>query len=226
VKVGAEEIKAKQKKEEKVEAEIEVTTIVHRSPSAEAVAQEAKKGYDMLIIGLEKASNRNKDFHPAVVEIAQGFEGPLAITATRGELDKMPNNEMNILVPVNGTEQARRGAEVAIVMARATNAPLTVLYVAPRGSDGKSKRRSRTYGHEEAILKEVVQLAGGYDVNIRTAVMADRVAEDAILKETERRKHNLIVLGVGRRPGDKLFFGDTAAGLLANADCSLLFVAS
>jgi len=31
---------------------------------------------------------------------------------------------------------------------------------------------------------------------------------------------------VGRRPGERLFFGDTAASLLEDAECSLLFVAS
>jgi nucleotide-binding universal stress UspA family protein len=84
----------------------------------------------------------------------------------------------------------------------------------------------RTRQHEEAILKDIVEIAGSYNTSIRTAVLADDVAEDAILKETERRKHNLIVLGVGRRPGEKLFFGDTATALLADAECSLLFVAT
>jgi nucleotide-binding universal stress UspA family protein len=41
-----------------------------------------------------------------------------------------------------------------------------------------------------------------------------------------KRKHNIVVMGVGRRPGDKLFFGDTAAALLANSEHSLVFVAS
>jgi nucleotide-binding universal stress UspA family protein len=63
-------------------------------------------------------------------------------------------------------------------------------------------------------------------MSIRTAILADASADDAIVKEAERRNHNLIVLGVGRRPGEKLFFGDTAAGLLSDAKCSLLFVAS
>jgi nucleotide-binding universal stress UspA family protein len=36
----------------------------------------------------------------------------------------------------------------------------------------------------------------------------------------------MVILGVGRRPGEKLFFGDTAASLLQDAECSLLFVAS
>jgi Kef-type K+ transport system membrane component KefB/nucleotide-binding universal stress UspA family protein len=227
VKVAAEETKSKQKEEEKVDAPVEVTTIVHETPSAEAVAAEAKKGYDLLIIGLEHTAGGGKEFHPDVTKIALGFEGPVAITTTRGDLDKMPNEELSILVPVNGTEQARRGAEVAIVLARATRSPLTVLYVAPRDAGGKSARRgSATRRHEEAILKDVVEIAGGYNMSIRTAVLADASADDAILKEAKRRKHNLIVLGVGRRPGDKLFFGDTAAGLLADADCSLLFVGS
>jgi nucleotide-binding universal stress UspA family protein len=160
-----------------------------------------------------------------VTQIAQGFSGPLVVTATRGELDKMPNDELSILVPVNGTEQARRGAEVALVLARGTGATVTVLYVAPTGPDGK-RRRSRTRRHENAILKDVVGLAEDQDIDIRTAVMANMAADDAIMREAERRKHNLIVLGVGRRPGDKLFFGDTAAGLLADAERSLLFVAS
>jgi Kef-type K+ transport system membrane component KefB/nucleotide-binding universal stress UspA family protein len=226
VKHAAEEIKSQQRDGEKSDARLEVTAIVHELPSAAAVAAEAKKGYDLLLIGLEKTATDKGEFHPDVTEIAQGFDGPLVVTTTRGELDRTPNEKPSILVPVNGTEQAKRGAEVAIVMARATNSPLTVLYVAPRDAGGKRPRRSTPRAHQEAILKEVVELASSYNLQVQTAMLADNAANDAILKETERRKHNLIVLGVGRRPGEGLFFGDTAAGLLADAKCSLLFVAT
>jgi nucleotide-binding universal stress UspA family protein len=33
-------------------------------------------------------------------------------------------------------------------------------------------------------------------------VLADNAADEAILNEAKRRKHNLIVMGVGRRPGE------------------------
>ena len=46
------------------------------------------------------------------------------------------------------------------------------------------------------------------------------------MKEMARRRHNLVVLGAGRRPGGKLFFGDTAAALLEKSEKSVLFVAS
>lgn len=107
------------------------------------------------------------------------------------------------------------------MLALASKAPLTALYVAPAGKKSTSSRH-----YEEAILKDIVQLAESYNLTIRTEVRVDVAADEAIVKEAARRRHNLVVLGVGRRPGDKLFLGDTAAALLAKSEKSLLFVAS
>ncbi|HTQ82412.1 MAG TPA: cation:proton antiporter, partial [Pseudolabrys sp.] len=226
VKDAAEQTKAKQKKEEKTDIPVDVTTIVHETPSAELIAKEAEKGYDLMIVGLEKTAIRGKDFHEGVAALAAGFEGPLAITHARGPLRETPDGEMNILVPVNGTEVARRGAEVAITMARATKAPLTVLYVAVRAGKRGSRRTARNRRQEEAILKDIVAIADGYNMSIRTAAVAEYAADKAILAEVKRRKNNLVVMGVGRRPGEKLFFGETTAALLQEAECSLLLLAS
>jgi Kef-type K+ transport system membrane component KefB/nucleotide-binding universal stress UspA family protein len=227
VKHAAAQIVSKQKDEEKSDQPVDVTTIVHEAPGPDVIAEEAKKGYDLMIIGLEKTVKRSKDFHDSVTTLAMGFGGPLAITEVRGDLEKKPNGKLNILVPVNGTEPSRRAAEVAITLARANKASLTVLYVAARASGKSTARRGiRTRRHEEAILKDIVSIADGYNMSIRTAVLADNAPNEAILSEAERRKNNLIVMGVSRRPGEKLFFGDTASALLADAECSLLFVAS
>jgi Kef-type K+ transport system membrane component KefB/nucleotide-binding universal stress UspA family protein len=223
----AEAVKKGEAQDEKAEAEekpdssgptLEVSTMVEK-PKSEAVAEEAKKGYDLLIIGLDKMTGRKGVFHDNVANIAAGFEGALAVVDARGEHRKQPlPGAISILVPVNGTEVSRRAAEVAVIMARASKAPLTALYVSP------GKRIARQY--EEAILKDVVALGESYDVSLRTAVQADTAPDVAILRETGKRKHNIVVMGVGRRPGDKLFFGDTAAALLANSEHSLVFVAS
>lgn len=227
VKEAAEQIQKKQKKEEKTDAPLDITTIVHEAPNPALIAEEAKKGYDLLVIGLEKTSTRGKEFHESVASIAKSFEGPLAITAARGELLEKPEGKLSILVPVNGTEPSRRAAEVAITIARANKAPVTVLYVAVRTRKRTRLRRSiRTRRHEEAILKDIIAIADGYNVSVRTAVRADIAPDEAILKEMGRRKHNLVVMGVGRRPGEKLYFGDTAATLLEKSERSLLFVAS
>jgi len=227
VQQAAAQTTSKQKKEEKVDARVEVTTIVHEQPSPALIAEEAEKGYDIFIIGLEQTSRQSKEFDPGVTNLAKGFDGPLVISAVRGDLLKKPEDKFSILIPVNGTEPSRRAAEIAITLARATNAQVTVLYVAVRPDTRRGARRGiRTRRHEEAILKDIVAIADGYNMSIRTAVVAERAAEEAVLREVERRKHNLVVMGVSRRPGEKLFFGDTAAALLEKSERSLLFVAS
>jgi Kef-type K+ transport system membrane component KefB/nucleotide-binding universal stress UspA family protein len=209
-----------QKPEEKAERKLDVTTMVEKGPKPEAVAEEAKKGYDLLIIGLDKTVARKNEFHDDITKLAAGFEGPLAVVDARDEHRGEPlASKLSILVPVNGTDVSRRAAEVAIVLARASKAVLTVLYVTPGG-----KKSARQY--EEAILKDTVELGETYAMELRTAVRSDLAPDEAIIKETTRRKHNLVVMGVGRRPGEKLFFGDTAAALLEKSQASLLFVAS
>ncbi|HVZ50960.1 MAG TPA: cation:proton antiporter [Pseudolabrys sp.] len=209
--------------EDKSETKIDVTTMIERLPNTEVVAAEAEKGYDLMVVGLDKTVTDKTEFHDDITNLAAGFDGPLAVAGLRhGQLDDPLHSRLSILVPVNGTDASRRAAEVAIAVARAAKAPLTALYVAP---SGKTKtRRSRQY--EEAILKDIVALAETYGLPIKTAVRADIAADQAILKEVGRRRNNLIVLGVGRRPGEKLFFGDTAAALLEKSTKSLLFVAT
>lgn len=227
VQQAAAQIKSRQKNEEKIDAPVDVTTIVHEQPSPAIIAEEARKGYDAFIIGLEKTSKRSTELDSGVATLARGFNGPLIITAVRNDLQKTPSGDLSILVPVNGTEFARRAAEVAITVARATNASVTVLYVAVRTAGRRGMRRGiRNRRHEEAILKDIVAIADGYNMSIRTAVIAERTADEAILGELGGRRHNLVVMGVGRRPGEKLFFGDTAAALLEKSEQSLLFVAT
>lgn len=197
---------------------LDVTTLVQQ-PTSEAVAVEAEKGYGMMILGLDKMVVRKNQFQDNITQLAAGFEGPLMVVDAREEHRKHPlHGKISILLPVNGTEVSRRAAEVAIAIARATNSPVTALYVSP------GAKRSRS--NEEAILKSIVALGESYSVELRTAVRADDAPDEAIIKEMTRRKHNLVVMGVGRRPGEKLFFGDTAAALLETSEQSLIFVAS
>ncbi len=218
----AERAEQRKAEDEKTHNKVEVTTKVETKPTPEGIAEEAEKGYGLMIIGLKTTVARGHDFHDDVSMLAGGFEGPIAVADARDGLLKEPlKSKLNILVPVNGTDVSRRAAEVAIAIARASKAPLTALYVA---QTSKNKKRSRR--NEEAILKDVAELAKTYQTELRTAVRADVAPDEAILKELSRRRCNLVVMGVSRRPGDKLFFGDTAAAVLEKSERSLLFVAT
>jgi nucleotide-binding universal stress UspA family protein len=47
-----------------------------------------------------------------------------------------------------------------------------------------------------------------------------------IIRQLRRGRHNLVVVGVKVRPGEKLFFGRRVAILLENAPCAVLLVNS
>jgi Kef-type K+ transport system membrane component KefB/nucleotide-binding universal stress UspA family protein len=194
---------------------------------AEAVAKEARKGYDLLLAGIENTRAKDGRFHPDLTRIAAAFEGPLAIAIANGVHRKQPERgPLHILVPLNGSGVSRRAAEVAIAIARASDHEVTALYVttAQNGSRSRRRRRFRARPEEQAIVKDIVELADRYDVRTRPAIRADIAPDEAILAKT--KAHDLVVMGVDRRPGDKLFFGDTAAAVFEKSPASILFLAS
>src|SRR5262249_12506026 len=127
--------------------------------------------------------------------------GPYGARAVAG-------NERRTLPKVLGNQTRpghRRAAEAAIAVARACGCPLTALYVAGTGrSDGAPRRHRgfRARQQELAIIKDIVATADRYDLKIRTAVHSDVAPDEAILAEAKEGGHDLIVMGVGRRPGD------------------------
>jgi len=54
---------------------------------------------------------------------------------------------------------------------------------------------------------------------------ANVAPEVAILQEAQAGRYDLIVMGVSRRPGEKLFFGNAARSVLERAKCSVMFLA-
>src|SRR6266536_3076857 len=80
-------------------AKVSVITRTGDAPAEETVASEARKGYDLLVIGIENVA-RNAEFHENVNRIAAEFEGPLAIVAARGiHVERPLQSALNILVP-------------------------------------------------------------------------------------------------------------------------------
>ncbi|HYZ39609.1 MAG TPA: cation:proton antiporter, partial [Stellaceae bacterium] len=217
------------------QAEVDVTTQVREEPREQAVAAEARKGYGLLLIGLEPTAAANGQINETVIETAAAFSGPFAITVARGEhrTDPAGASQLNILVPFTGAGHSRRGAEIALALARASLGSVSVLRVARRrgfsGRRGLRHLRAAWPGldsSDESILRDAVRLGDQFGVPVRTGVRTHAEPENAILRQLKAGDYNLIVMGVSQRPGTPLFLGDTAAAMLAQADRSILFVAS
>jgi Kef-type K+ transport system membrane component KefB len=97
---------------------VDITTLLRSEPTEEAIAHEAKKGYDMLLVGVEPAATVQGEIDEKVARVSQAFEGPLAIAVARGSDREEPaaGTHLNILIPVTGTEYSRRGAEIALTL--------------------------------------------------------------------------------------------------------------
>ncbi len=216
--------------DEEKPGKVEVIRRVQDSSPQQAIAEEAERGYDFLIVGIAKTRDPKGGFTKDISAITNGFEGPIAVVDSHESKGKdIRGRGGRILLPVNGTEVSRRAAEVALTLARANDAHVTALFVSRRASSGNRRkaglRKQATRRNEQAVLKDIATLAERYDVTVRNTTVASASPDEAILREAERG-YDLIVLGVSRRPGDTLYFGNTASSILDHSNTSNLFVAS
>jgi Kef-type K+ transport system membrane component KefB/nucleotide-binding universal stress UspA family protein len=226
VKEGAKKSQAAMKEDnaEPDPEEVHLTTRV-AVPAAETITEEARKGFDLMIVGLKETHDEEGVFDVSITRLAKDFTGPLAILVSN-DSDALPSlsNRLRILVPVNGTPTARNAAEVAFAIARPTGASVTALYVSA-GSDFSQRAHAITRLQEEAALKDIADLGERYKVTVRTALQPKVAADNAILK-IAASGHGLIIMGVGRRPGEQLYFGNTASAILKKWKGTALLVAS
>ena len=200
---------------------VHLTTRVPLDRLSDVVRDESRKGYDLLFIGLEHARDADGNIAPEISEVAEGFEGPMMLLTQPVDVP-VPHltRRSRILLPVNGSHASRRASEVCFALARASGAAVEALYVTQGEAYG-----ARTLRHEESVLKDVAELAQRYDVQLATRISQRGAAAPAILAEA-RRGQAMIVMGVSARPGEQLFFGNTASAVLKESRQSVLLVAS
>ncbi|MGB3865368.1 MAG: cation:proton antiporter [Xanthobacteraceae bacterium] len=207
---------------------IDVTTRSRQKKAVDAVVDEARKGFDLLVVGMNKVIGASGGFDPTINVVTTGFNGPLAVVAAKGRhLTRVDGDDLRILVPVSGSSVSRRGAEVAVALARSSNYPLRVVYVSTTRDKGARRRNIGTsLFQEEAVLKETIALAQRYDVDVMTSLRTNTSPEEAILQEMRDSRSDLVVMGVDRIEGDTLNFGGVAAEVLKESRGSVLLVSN
>lgn len=214
--------------EEKVR-HVDITTRASEKAPADAVTEEARKGFDLLVVGLDHISGPDGGFDPRIDDVTASFEGPLAVVAAKGRHLAQPGeHDFRIIVPVSGSGVSRRGAEVAIALARTSSTPLHLVYVSTTRDKGVRRRNPRIGSppQDELILKDIVSFAATYDVPVTTAIHDSAAPDVAIIAEVRHSHSNLIVMGVDRIPGEDLNFGSVASAVLRHSKVSVLLVSS
>jgi nucleotide-binding universal stress UspA family protein len=207
--------------------DVEITIRTPKKGAEEAIKSEARKGFDLLVIGMDKTLDGNGAFDRKIETVCSGFRNPMAIAVAKGSHLKRPaRSGLSLLVPVSGSAVSRRGAEVAIALAQVSPDPLRVVYVSTTRDKGSRRGgASISLAREEAILKDTAAAAARYNVDVKTVLRTHTAPEQAILQEIRSSGANLVVLGVDRIAGDKLDFGSVAHAVLIESSASVLLVA-
>ena len=213
---------------------LQVQTGQTRSSSvADVVLAEAGKGYDLVVLGIERALSAG---HPGttsaeVEKIFQEFHNPVALALARGKHVITASGELSrILVPATGTDYSRLAAEVAIAIARALESTVTALNVSrsPRSLDLLRSRSHHNLNTARAAVRDVQELGRREGVRVQPLAVTGRDQDATILRQIKKGNYDLVVIGVKTRPheGEGLFFGESVAALLQGSPCSLLVVRS
>ncbi len=197
----------------------------------EAIQREATKGYDLLLVGIERMHSADGVFSKSVDKAAGGFGGPLALAMSGDNSETNEAKGWNILIPVNGTEASRRGAEIAFALAPPKESRIVALHVADRrATNGVPHSRRRSRGRrrtEKAVLDDITALASRYGFDrIETSVHTDVSPDDAILNEAKMSGCDLIVIGTNKRVGDTLYLGQTVEHVMKEWKGAAVLVAT
>lgn len=208
-----------------------ITPQISTEETSDAVLNEARKGYDMLFLGISRAldgrSNSN-GVNSAIEKVVREFKGAMAIVVAKGrQPSKTIPTALKVLVPTTGADYSRRAAEIAIAIAKACNCPVTAMHVSPPPDETDLVRRSREpFNAGRAVVRDIKELGKREGVNVKTLVKVRRASEATIVRQAYRGRYNLIVMGAKLRPADKLFFGPSVSFMLEQTPCSLIIVNS
>ncbi len=206
-----------------------VTKVLEADDARTAILDEAAKDYHLLVLG---ASGRERGegilFTPLVDHMVRSAPCPTIIV--HGKYVPPEWDPHRILVPTNGSDEARNAAELAFHIAEPDEDEIVVLNVVAEdeGSmDSSTPRqewfRDRRLGIAQQMVEELRDLGESMgivtDADVRVAQTPDR----GILETADRKASDLILLGTGVRPGSsQLFLGPRVERILQDSKCPVV----
>ena len=123
---------------------VHLTARVPVDAPADVVRDEARKGYDLLFIGLENSVEEDGNFAAGNrPSLRRALTGPLAlfVRCRRQSAAATDRPQPAFCCRSTARRPSRRAAEIAFALARATGARVRVLFVSQ--TDGRSRTRLR-----------------------------------------------------------------------------------
>ncbi len=177
-------------------------------PGTRTIAPAAPFGGDFLLVEASRSQQLSRRF-----PLAPGDKVWVGVSRVHA----LVHPGLSLLLPTDGTAPSKAAVALAGQIARLAHARVTVLGVGPATLSGRSIRGRGTEPVEASLQEAKESLGSGLaSLDARTAAGP---ADAAVAEESERREHDLVVLGVPPKSGI-----DLAERMLLAGDHHLLLV--
>ena len=171
-------IPSKSHPDEEKPGNVDVTARSDKPKGPPAIAEEARKGYDFMVVGIAKTRNANGGFSKDISLITNGFDGPLAVVDAREpRRDRLPRRYGKILIPGErhrGVAPRRRNRFDAWPGRATRKSPRCSSRVPTVAATPRARRASARRGAtSSAILKDIGALGDRYDVDVRSTTLVE-----------------------------------------------------
>ncbi|MBW4581750.1 MAG: cation:proton antiporter [Tildeniella nuda ZEHNDER 1965/U140] len=203
---------------------------------ADVILQEARKGYDLIVLGASESRRSDSLFNLLVDRIVQ--EAPCATLVVKSHLPLQqgetcatnPPDIRHILVPTIGSEYSNKAVEVASVLAAQMNAVLTLVHVINLPQVEYIYNQQTLDPVKDIalqIVKHQADIARSLGANVQFRLLKGSSPEREILKFAHAEQVGLIVLGSNiRMMTGRIFFGHGVNAILNQANCPVAVLSS
>lgn len=193
------------------ETAVEVVTDVAHDVFGGLVVKTAEYRADLLLMGWQGGFNVSRIYETPVQRIMSNVLADLAVFKNRDL-----NGIDSILLPWGGGIHARMGLEIAVRIARATQADIHILRVVRPEVDARREER--------ALLRSIETLIGDYP-HVHYHIQRHDNVTDGIMQRLDADKHDLVIIGASRESKiRRVLFGTIPDRIADRADCSVLMV--
>ena len=202
---------------------------VARDP-AEAIVQESRLGYDLLVMGASHADEGGATLGSTVVDRVVGHTGVPTIVLHSGS-QPMPGDGIprRILVPVTASRSSRAAEEFAYSIARAAGSGVTAIHVINRPDGSEVYRTAGLSESVEAgleLARTAREFGSRLGVDVDTEIRHAYNAEQEIIDFAHASDIDLLVLGASSRPLTRLpFFGHRINYMIEHAEIAIAVIA-
>lgn len=201
------------------------TKVVESRDLGETILREAKKDYDLLVLGAPEQTTSETLFHPLIDRLVRLSPCP-SLVVRSGTVEDLPALR-RILVPVSGSKASRAAAELAFRLAGETAEVVALHVLRPLGTRTHGQQRRRVVERRRSLAMEIVDemhdMGEAQQVATMPLVRSGAEEADTIVAVAREYDCDFIIMGTNVRPGsDRLFLGPRIEHILTTATAPVL----